>query len=220
VIIPWTEDSSQPFELVIRELSRRRAEYDKGTLQNEMFKQLGNSLYGKLGQGIKGTTSYNTRDDQWVEIGPSTITNPYLAAHVTGLIRALVSEMIASIPDRSTVVSVTTDGFITNAPLSDIGMDGPVATHLVGVRSSLTQVPMRQDLYDTGRGLLEVKYKAARLLPWRTRGVATLTRDWDFGRKHEPQIDPKNAQSPSWRGRGCASRRGRRTETPGSSGRP
>jgi hypothetical protein len=192
VVIPWIEDSPRPFELVIRELSRRRAKHPPGSLQNEMFKQLGNSLYGKLGQGIKGTTSYNTRDDRRVEIGPSSITNPYLAAHVTGLIRALVSEMIASIPDRYTVVSVTTDGFVTNAPLSDIGMDGPVATHLVGVRSSLTQVPMRQDLYDTGRGLLEVKYEAARLLPWRTRGVGTLSRDWDFGRKPEPRLDPKN----------------------------
>jgi hypothetical protein len=196
VVIPWVEDSPRPFEVVIRDLQRRRKEHPPGSLQNEMFKQLGNSLYGKLGQGIKGTTSYNTRDDQRVEIGPSTITNPYLAAHVTGLIRALVSEMIASIPDRYTVVSVTTDGFVTNAPLSDIGMDGPVATHLVGVRSSLTQVPMRQDLYDAGRGLLEVKYEAARLLPWRTRGVATLSRDWDFGRKHEHQLDPKKAPKP------------------------
>jgi len=64
VVIPWIEDSPQPFELVIGELSRRRAKHPKGTLQNEMFKQLGNSLYGKLGQGIKGTTSYNTRDDR------------------------------------------------------------------------------------------------------------------------------------------------------------
>jgi hypothetical protein len=58
VVIPWAEDSPRPFELVIRELSRRRAEHPKGSLQNEMFKQLGNSLYGKLGQGIKGMTSY------------------------------------------------------------------------------------------------------------------------------------------------------------------
>jgi hypothetical protein len=54
VVMPWIENSPQPFEVVIRELSRRRAEDPKGSLQNEMFKQLGNSLYGKLGQGIKG----------------------------------------------------------------------------------------------------------------------------------------------------------------------
>ena len=180
VIIPWIEDSPRPFELVIRDLQKRRKEHQPRTLQNEMFKQLGNSLYGKLGQGIKGTTSYNTRDDKRIEIGPSQITNPYLAAHVTGLIRALVSELIASIP-QWTVVSVTTDGFITNAPLCDIGKDGPVASYLTEVRSRLTETPMTQHLYDTDRGLLEIKYEAARLLPWRTRGVATLTREWNFG---------------------------------------
>jgi hypothetical protein len=49
--MPSIEDSPQPF---IRELSRRRTEHPKGSLQNEMFKQLGNSLYGKLGQGNQG----------------------------------------------------------------------------------------------------------------------------------------------------------------------
>jgi hypothetical protein len=191
VVIPWVEDSPQPFELVIRELSRRRSEHPKGSLQNEMFKQLGNSLYGKLGQGIKGTTSYNTRDDKRIEIGPSQITNPYLAAHVTGLIRALVSELIASVPDRWTVVSVTTDGFVTNAPLSGIRMDGPVASFLTGVRSRLTEEPMTQWRYDGDRGLLEIKYEAARLLPWRTRGVATLTREWDFSVTHVCSSRPR-----------------------------
>jgi hypothetical protein len=191
VVIPWIEDSPQPFELVIRELSRRRAEHPKGSLQNEMFKQLGNSLYGKLGQGIKGTTSYNTRDDKRTEIGPSSITNPYLAAHVTGLIRALVSELIASIPDRWTVVSVTTDGFITNAPLFDICMDGPVASYLTAVRSGLTKTPMTQLLYGTDRGLLEIKFEAARLLPWRTRGVATLSGEWHFGATHVSRPRPR-----------------------------
>jgi hypothetical protein len=181
VVIPWIEDSPRPFELVIRELSRRRKEHQPGSLQNEMFKQLGNSLYGKLGQGIKGSTSYNTRDDRQIEIGPSRITNPYLAAHVTGLIRALVSELIAFIPLRWTVISVTTDGFITNAPLCDLCIEGPVAGHLAEVRRSLTQTPLTQELYDTGRGLLEIKYQVPRLLPWRTRGVATLTDQWDFG---------------------------------------
>ena len=196
VVIPWIENSPRPFEVVIRELSRRRAKHPAGSLQNEMFKQLGNSLYGKLGQGIKGTTSYNTRDDRQVEIGPSSITNTYLAAHVTGLIRALVSELIASVPIQWKVISVTTDGFITNAPLSDLGMDGPVARYLTEVRSELTQMPMTQARYDTGRGLLEAKYEVARLLPWRTRGVATLTREREFGHKPEPAPDPKSEPKP------------------------
>jgi hypothetical protein len=135
---------------------------------------VGQISFGDLGQNYSGGNTYNTRDDKRIEIGPSQITNPYLAAHVTGLIRALVSELIASIP-QWTVVSVTTDGFITNAPLCDIGKDGPVASYLIEVRSRLTETPLTQALYDTDRGLLEIKYEATRLLPWRTRGVATLS---------------------------------------------
>ena len=54
IIVPWREDSCRPFMLVIDELQRRREQHPKGSLQNEMFKQLANSIYGKLGQGIKG----------------------------------------------------------------------------------------------------------------------------------------------------------------------
>ena len=192
LVIPWIEGSPRPFELVIRDLQRRRKEHPPGSLRNEMFKQLGNSLNGKLGQGIKGTTSYNTRNDRRIEIEPSPITNPYLAAHVTGLIRALVSELIGSVPHRWTVVSVTTDGFITNAPLADIGMDGPVATYLAGVRSSLTQAPLTQFLYDAGRDTGN-QIRVPRLLPWRTRGVATLTGEWNNGREPKPVGDPNTA---------------------------
>ncbi len=168
VVIPWIANSPRPFELVIGELTRRRAEHDKGTLHNEMFKQLGNSLYGKLGQGIKGTTVYNTRSDRREVIGPCSITNPYLAAHVTGLIRALVSELIASIPDRWNVVSVTTDGFITNAPMMDIAMTGPVASHMLLVRMGLVRSET------ASAELIEEKFAVAQVLPWRTRGIATL----------------------------------------------
>jgi hypothetical protein len=75
-------------------------------------------------------------------------------------------------------------------------MDGPVATYLAGVRSNLTQTPATQVLYDTGRGLLEIKYEVPRLLPWRTRGAATLSREWDFGWQPEPSNDPKVPSKP------------------------
>jgi hypothetical protein len=172
VVIPWCSNERRPFMVVINDLINRRRQHDPGTLPNDMFKQMGNSLYGKLGQGIKGSTSYNTREDRPEEIGSSDITNPYLAAHVTGLIRALVSELIASIPNQWTVISVTTDGFITNAPLCEIGMGGPVAAHLINVRGMMT--PLDRHSCDSDRRLLGVKYAVARLLPWRTRGVATL----------------------------------------------
>ena len=72
--------------------------------------------------------------------------------------------MLASIPPDRAVVSVTTDAFITNAEIGEIGMSGPVAMFLSGIKRDLTGDP----------ALLETKFEARQLLPWRTRGVLTL----------------------------------------------
>jgi hypothetical protein len=164
LIVPWRNDGPPPFMLVIDELRRRRDQHANGSLLNEMFKQLANSIYGKLGQGIKGTSVYNTRTDGRSTIGPCEITNAFLAGYVSGLIRALISELLAGIPSNRAVVSVTTDAFITNAETCELSASGPVATLLSGVKRDLTGDPT----------LLETKFEARQLLPWRTRGVATL----------------------------------------------
>jgi hypothetical protein len=165
VIVPWRSDGEHPFRLVIGELQRRRAQCPKGSLQNEMFKQMANSIYGKLGQGIKGTSVYDTRTGRRTTIGPCEITNAFLVGHVSGLVRALISELLAGIPShRDDVVSVTTDAFITNAEIGEIDTSGPMATYLSAIKQDLTGDPT----------LLETKFTARQLLPWRTRGVATL----------------------------------------------
>jgi len=130
---------------------------------------LGNGLYGKTCQGLAGNIAFDTRADVHKEIPESRITNPFLAAHVTGLTRALIGEFMASVPRQRTVYSVTTDGFVTDALLSEISMRGPIATHMMKVRRRL--VP-------EGRAveLLETNYRAEQLLFWRTRGVATIAR--------------------------------------------
>jgi hypothetical protein len=164
VVIPWSKDSPQPFQIVIRDLLKRRAQYPKVTIENEMFKQLGNSLYGKLGQGLKDQKGFNTRECHREPIKPCPISNPFLAAHVTGLIRATVGELIAGIPDERSVISVTTDGFVTDARLDEIDATGPVCKYLSAAREELT-----------GDGaILEPKFEVSQLLPWTTRGIATL----------------------------------------------
>jgi hypothetical protein len=169
VIIPFAEVECRPFLMVLRELQEHRQKHASGTLANEMFKQLANSLYGKLGQGLKGTTAFDTRTDRYKKIGESRITNAFLAAHVTGLIRAGLSELIASVPHNRAVVSVTTDGFITDASLEEIDLNGPVARNLSELRREL----------GGGGVLLEPKYKARQLLSFRTRGITTLEASLD-----------------------------------------
>jgi hypothetical protein len=130
-------ESPYIFQKAIRDLRRRREEHKPKTILNEMFKQLGNGIYGKLGQGIKGTTAYNTRTDTHEEIGESKITNPYLAAHVTGLIRALLGELIASAGTAWTVISATTDSIVTNCQFSEVNLTGPVASYMIRVAEEL-----------------------------------------------------------------------------------
>jgi len=167
--IPQTE--VRPFESVISELNNRRRQYPDKSFENEMYKQLGNSLYGKTCQGIKGKKAYNTRTDEHDEIGKSRITNIFIAAHVTGLIRALLSELIAGVPDRYTIVSATTDSIITDCPIEEIPLTGPVAKCLGRVRKRLAGLDASGR---TGTRLLDVKSLTSRLLSWRTRGIATL----------------------------------------------
>jgi hypothetical protein len=166
VIAPWRTDPRRPFAMVIRDLQRRRNEYPKGSLPNEMFKQIGNSIYGKLGQGIKGAQAFDPRTSRNTIIEECRITNAFLAGYISGQIRALISELLASIPAHRVVVSATTDALIANARIEEIDVGGPVAEFLADVKEELTGE----------RTLLEAKYEAEQLLPWRTRGIATLKR--------------------------------------------
>jgi hypothetical protein len=147
-----------------------------------MFKQLGNSLYGKTCQGLAGKTAFNTREEVYEEVGPSKITNAFIASHVTGLVRAAIGEMIAGL---RRVVSVTTDAFITNASLEEIDVSGPACRVLAQARRRLTG----------SDELIEAKYGALRLLPWRTRGIATL--------KSHPDLQPKLARGGMREPGGC-----------------
>jgi hypothetical protein len=62
-----------------------------------------------------------------VKLPPSAVTNSIMTSHVTGLSRAVMAEQLASIPSEFTVVSVTTDGFLTDAPFDRPNRNGPMA---------------------------------------------------------------------------------------------
>lgn len=80
-----------------------------------------NSCYGKLAQSLRPKRSFDIQAGYSTQLPPSTLTNPFFAAYTTGLARALL-EMLHNIPDDKVVVSVTTDGFLTNAELHEIDL--------------------------------------------------------------------------------------------------
>ncbi|MFF8801430.1 MULTISPECIES: DNA polymerase [unclassified Methylobacterium] len=166
LIIPWASDD-RLFEPFTRMIQRKRrdaqAVYGKGSLEDKLFKEIGNSLYGKTAQGVHPKRVFNSRKGFTEELRPSAITNPYFAAYVTSFIRAVVGEQIAGVPANRTVISVTTDGFLTDAPLDEIDTSGPLCAAFLKLRRRL----FGEDV------ILEEKHRVRQVVAMRTRGQLT-----------------------------------------------
>ncbi len=161
----------RPFALLSELITERRTaleiELGPDSAPEKMIKTIGNSAYGKLSQGLRGRRVFNTRSAMMNEIPPSRITNPFMANHVTGLIRAALTEILNAIPGEYGVVSATTDGFITNAPPEVVlaATEGPLCTFLLDARRR----------FEPGcKAILKLKHQVRQVLAWRTRGQATL----------------------------------------------
>lgn len=168
VIVPWLSGSEPLFEEFTRMIQRLRQEYPKKSLEEVMVKEIGNSLYGKLAQGLRDKTAFDTATGKNNKIGPSAVTNPYMAAHTTGLIRAVCGELLHRIPLHRTVVSVTTDGFLTDAPLEELDQTGPLCRRYQA---------LCQQLHGDESGepvpMVELKHHARQIVSIKTRGQCT-----------------------------------------------
>lgn len=165
VIVP-TNSYQQIFGEFIRMCVQKRAEFPKGSLENLFWKELSNSTYGKTAQGLQKKRVFDLKAGEMAELPPSKITNPYYAAYITSFVRAVLGEIMNSLPDNVCVFSCTTDGFLTNASEADIATasSGPLVALYAQSRDRLTGDPT----------VLEVKHRVRQLLGWRTRGQATL----------------------------------------------
>lgn len=163
VIIPWRDGDDRVFEPYVMRIRKLRQQHPKGSLDELYAKLLGNSLYGKTAQGLKKKSVFEAQSMKSVELPHSMLTNAAMAAHTTGFIRAVLSEQIASIPSHRTVVSATTDGFITDADEFELCMDGPMARRFQA---------LCERVYP-GSKMLERKHKVQQLIAMKTRGQIT-----------------------------------------------
>jgi hypothetical protein len=128
VVWPWrSADGVRLFERfvrLIRELRKRFEDVDP--LFEEYAKLLGNSVYGKTAQSLSGANAFDMSIMGSKRISPSLLTNAPIAAFTTGLIRAVIGELLHGIPAHRAVLSVTTDGFLTNARPDEIDTSGPL----------------------------------------------------------------------------------------------
>jgi hypothetical protein len=108
----------------IGDVNKRRKQYLPRTLGNMLYKEMANSLYGKLAQGIKGRQQLNFFDldahgrPAKEPLPESAITCPHYAALCTGIVRAALSAIVAGLDalPHFEVLSATTDGCMVKAP--------------------------------------------------------------------------------------------------------
>ncbi|HFT9320601.1 TPA: hypothetical protein ACGS5X_001314 [Escherichia coli] len=170
IIVPWicdtsphNSESTSVFLPFVQQVRENRNRHIKGSLEEKFWKEIGNSLYGKLAQGLRAKTAFDTARGLNRSLPPSSVTQPFFAAHVTGFIRAVVGELMNALPSDSSVVSVTTDGFLTNCSLNKINMSGPLSSRF----QSLC------DIVDPGSSMLTCKHEVSQLIAMKTRGQLT-----------------------------------------------
>jgi hypothetical protein len=156
----------RPFEAFIMECTRRRKMYPKGSLDELLWKEIGNSTYGKTAQGLRRKRVFDSRSGEHVDLPPSRITNAYFAAFTTSFVRAVLGEILAALPLHRTVCNATTDGFLTDATDEEVlgATQGPLCRLFAQARLRICGDPV----------VVEAKHRIAQPLGWRTRGQATL----------------------------------------------
>jgi len=109
-------EPSRSMRSAVRQMVTDRATakktWGKGSLVELMIKVATNSCYGKLAQDVAERSGWNSWAEEMEAIGGSAVTSPYHAAMITSLVRALLLGMANEVD----LVSVTTDGFITDVP--------------------------------------------------------------------------------------------------------
>lgn len=179
LIVPWQSDHCI-FSSFMSDVRGQRNNHEKGSLHERLWKELGNSLYGKTAQGLRAKTGFDAETGLSKTISKSSITHAFIAAYVTGVVRALLHELIQSIPAERTVISATTDGFLTDATLDEIALDGSVAKLFTA---------WYKEMDPSATSILELKHGAQQIVAMKTRGQLTSVAHPD------PAIEPVIAKA-------------------------
>lgn len=116
VHIPFN-NAVKPFLTSIKELQRLRSEHPKGTISNLLYKELGNTQYGLTARGISYSKRFDLKAGKSVKLDVNEFGNPVICSWITAFIRSVVGELLHYVYlQKGNVVSVTTDGFITDLP--------------------------------------------------------------------------------------------------------
>ena len=177
--VDWIRGSAHFFEGITRRINaiRREAKAQGDTILDNTVKEIGNSVYGKIAQGVANMRliqddcqprrTLNTKRDRTSTLGPCAITNAPIAAYVTGMCRALLHEAVARMPVGKWIGTITTDGCLFAGSLDDVDTSGPIACAFRKTRARIL------DGIDVKPDVWEVKHVAPGVLVTKTRGTFT-----------------------------------------------
>ena len=165
-VIPWSDTEKFPFLSFVKFIRNKRKQHEKGSLFELLWKEIGNSLYGKLAQGLKGKTTFDVQDGFNKLVPESPITCAYYACYITGFVRAVIGELLNGIPEDKFAISVTTDGFLTNACLDEINLQQTLTKRYKTLLDIVAP--------DDNNPVLELKHQVQQLCCMRTRGQFTV----------------------------------------------
>ena len=102
-----------------RDISKKL--YGKGSPQETTAKLTNNGIYGKISQGLKEKSIRDVATNEMKTTKTSKLTSPAHASHLTALIRCALTSTMQQLHEKGyKAFSVTTDGFISNAPLEEV----------------------------------------------------------------------------------------------------
>lgn len=134
-----------------------RLRYAKKSLPNEFMKLLGNSAYGKTGQGFKEKRVFTPKEMRSEKVGRSAISEAAVAALTSGFVRAVFGEILWKLPKGTLAVSATTDGLLVDVEKLDLS--GPMCRRF----QSLV------DRVAPGTGMTELKHLIGQAVAGKTR---------------------------------------------------
>lgn len=160
-----------------------KKKYGKGSSEEKKQKLLNNSLYGKLGQGIKHKKSYNIKSDRTEEIVESDVSSACYANATTSIARAVITELMllfSRYNKQFVVCNVVTDGFLlevdkfyTDDELNQIIFDNYKKDFYPNLRLFIKQLEKQQNTENIR--VVEQKHQGTKSLLIKTRGTVLYT---------------------------------------------
>ncbi|ENP8415203.1 DNA polymerase [Vibrio alginolyticus] len=170
MVIPWVEGSTSMYKDFTTIIRKQRSKYKQegNELYSQLWKLVGNSLYGKTLQGCNNSKGFDLATGLSKNIPYSPVTNAHYGAYCTSYVRATMLEVIGKLCERYgddiKIISATTDGWLCNATEEQLEqcLDGPLARRFQQICTEVS-----------GEDMMQLKHHAKQIISMKTRGQLT-----------------------------------------------